>query len=62
MGWLRALLALAGGNACAVDPAGRVVLELTHPFRDGTTHMLYSPEDWMARLADPRAHDLGRAV
>lgn len=44
----------------AVDPAGRVVLELTHPFRDGTTHMLFSPEDWLARLAAlvprPRAH------
>ena len=43
-----------------VDSAGRVVLELTHPFRDGTTHMLFSPEDWLARLAAlvprPRAH------
>ncbi len=44
----------------AVDPAGRVVLELAHPFRDGTTHKVFSPEDWMARLAAlvprPRAH------
>jgi hypothetical protein len=44
----------------AVDAAGRVVLELTHPFRDGTTHMVFTPEDWLARLAAlvprPRAH------
>ena len=48
----------------AVDPAGRVVLELTHPFRDGTTHMVFRhadwPADWLARLAAlvprPRAH------
>ena len=44
----------------AVDGAGRVVLELTHPLRDGTTHVLFSPEDWLARLAAlvprPRAH------
>ena len=43
-----------------VDAAGRVVLELTHPFTDGTTHMVFSPEDWLARLAAlvprPRAH------
>ncbi len=44
-----------------VDSAGHVVLEPTHPFRDGTTHMLFRhadwPEDWLARLAAlvPRA-------
>ena len=44
----------------AVDGAGRVVLQLTHPYRDGTTHMIFTPEDWLARLAAlvprPRAH------
>ena len=36
------------------------MLELTHPFRDGTTHLLFTPEDWLARLVArvprPRAH------
>ena len=44
----------------AVDGVGRVVLELTHPFRDGTTHVIFTPEDWLARLAAlvprPRVH------
>ena len=44
----------------SLDPAGRVVLELRHPFRDGTTHLLFIPEDWRARLVAlvprPRAH------
>ncbi len=30
---------------------GKVSYELKHPFRDGTTHILFSPEDFMARLA-----------
>ncbi len=38
----------------AFDPAGRVVLELTRPFRDGTTHMVFSPEYWLAHLAAAR--------
>tara|TARA_B110000438_G_scaffold157423_1_gene150877 strand:+ start:428 stop:667 length:240 start_codon:yes stop_codon:yes gene_type:complete len=25
--------------------------ELKHPFRDGTTHILFTPEDFLARLA-----------
>jgi hypothetical protein len=25
--------------------------ELKHPFRDGTTHVLFEPLDFMARLA-----------
>ena len=44
----------------SVDAAGRVVLKLTHPYRDGTTHMIFTPQDWLARLAAlvprPRAH------
>jgi hypothetical protein len=36
------------------------VLELKHPFRDGTTHVLFEPLDFIARLAAlvprPRAH------
>ena len=37
-----------------------VVYELKHPFRDGTTHVLFEPLDFVARLAAlvprPRAH------
>ena len=44
----------------SVDAAGRVVLKLTHPYRDGITHMIFTPQDWLARLAalvpGPRAH------
>jgi ribosomal protein S27E len=35
----------------SVDAAGRVIVELAHPFRDGTTHIVFDPEDFMARLA-----------
>ena len=30
---------------------GKVVLELKRPYRDGTTHFVFSPEDLRARLA-----------
>jgi len=32
---------------------GKIIYEIKHPFRDGTTHILFSPEDFMARLAAP---------
>lgn len=35
----------------STDAAGKVVLELKRPFRDGTTHLLFGPEDFVARLA-----------
>ena len=35
----------------STDSAGQVVYRLKHPFRDGTTHVLFSPEDFIARLA-----------
>lgn len=35
----------------SVDTSGQVVYELKHPFRDGTTHVLFSPQDLIARLA-----------
>ena len=42
------------------DGDGLVVYELKHPFRDGTTHVLFEPLDFMARLAAliprPRTH------
>ena len=42
------------------DGDGLVVYELKHPFRDGTTHVLFEPLDFIARLAAlvprPRAH------
>ena len=35
------------------DGDGLLVYELKHPFRDGTTHVLFEPLDFMARLAAP---------
>jgi Putative transposase len=44
----------------SIDGDGLVVHELKHPFRDGTTHVLFEPLDFIARLAAlvprPRAH------
>ena len=39
----------------STNTAGKVIYELKHPFRDGTTHILFSPEDFMARLASGRS-------
>ncbi len=35
----------------SVNSSGQVVYRLKHPFRDGTTHVLFRPEDFIARLA-----------
>ena len=35
----------------AINSSGQVVYRLKQPFRDGTTHVLFSPEDFIARLA-----------
>ncbi len=35
----------------SIDGDGLVVYELKHPFRDGTTHVLFEPLDFIARLA-----------
>ena len=35
----------------SVDHDGRVVLELQQPFRDGTTHVVFTPQEFHARLA-----------
>lgn len=35
----------------STNAAGQVVYELKHPYHDGTTHILFSPEDFIARLA-----------
>lgn len=44
----------------SIDGDGLVVYELKHPFRDGTTHVLFEPLDFIARLAAlvprPRTH------
>jgi hypothetical protein len=37
----------------SVDGDGLVVHELKRPFRDGTTHVLFEPLDFFARLAAP---------
>jgi len=38
-------------NRLSTHSAGQVVYRLEHPFRDGTTHALSSPKDFIARLA-----------
>jgi hypothetical protein len=42
------------------NTAGQIVYQLKHPFRDGSTHVVFSPLDFMAKLAAlvprPRAH------
>ena len=44
----------------SIDGDGLVVYELKRPFSDGTTHVLFEPNDFIARLAAlvprPRAH------
>jgi len=35
----------------SIDGDGLVVYTLKHPFRDGTTHVLFEPLDFIARLA-----------
>jgi hypothetical protein len=44
----------------ALTGSGQVRYTLTTPYRDGTTHVIFEPEDFMARLAalvpKPRAH------
>ena len=44
----------------STNAAGQVVYELKRPFRDGTSHIVFSPADFMARLAAlvprPRSH------
>jgi len=35
----------------STNAAGQVSCELNHPFHDGTTHILFTPEDFLARLA-----------
>ena len=43
-----------------IQPTGKVSYQLEHPFRDGTTHILFTPLDCIARLAAlvprPRVH------
>ena len=52
----------------SVDGDGLVVYELKHPFSDGTTHVLFEPVDFIARLAAlvPRparpSHPISRPV
>jgi hypothetical protein len=38
-------------NRLAVDARGRVVYQYKHPFRDGSTHVVLEPLDFIARLA-----------
>ncbi len=35
----------------STNAAGQVVYALKNPFRDGTTHVLFTPQDFIARLA-----------
>lgn len=35
----------------STNATGQVSYELKHPLRDGTTHILFTPDDFLARLA-----------
>jgi hypothetical protein len=35
----------------STNASGQVVYELKSPFRHGSSHILFSPEDFIARLA-----------
>jgi hypothetical protein len=35
----------------STNAAGQIVYALNNPFRDGTTHVLFTPQDFIARLA-----------
>jgi hypothetical protein len=42
----------------SVDGRGRMVYQYKHPFRDGSTHVILEPLDFMYRMYGmPRAHD-----
>ncbi len=43
----------------SIDGDGLVVYALKHPFRDGTTHVLFEPLDFIARLAALDCRDAG---
>ncbi len=43
----------------SVDGDGLVVYELKHSFSDGTTHVLFEPNDFIARLAALDCRDAG---
>jgi len=34
----------------STDASGQVIYELKHPFRDGTTQILFTAQDFLARL------------
>jgi len=34
----------------STNAAGKVIYELKHPLRNGTTHVLFTPQDSLARL------------
>jgi len=38
-----------------------VICELKHPFGDGTTHILFTPEDFVARLGGPGTETQGQS-
>jgi hypothetical protein len=44
----------------STNAAGQIVYQLKNPYRDGTTHILFDPEDFIARLA--RRHDAQRPI
>jgi len=49
-----------GAHAVQINAAGQVELKLKTPWRDGTTHLVMSPMEFMQRLAAlvprPRLH------
>ena len=42
------LSALAGSsNSISLSPEGKVIYELRHPWRDGTTHFIFDPLEFI---------------
>ncbi len=49
------------GDRLSADGAGRVVLQLRHPWADGTTHLRFEPTAFLERLAVLAPHAAWRA-
>ncbi len=52
----------ARGGAVQFNSAGQVELNLRTPWRDGTTHLVMGPLEFMQRVAElvPQPHPTGR--
>lgn len=47
----RSLPAAGGGERLSLTSAGQVLLQFRHPWRDGATHAVFDPVEFLGRLA-----------